>query len=133
MLIPRIYGVCLLLCPICGEQMSTTSITMHRADIWKMLEHIGVAEPLRITPARGPPLWGACNAQMGDGLVVASDGVELAQPIPDFEVDQRVSGSRGPQGFCQRCEESLRRSPTETGHTEKSRVSAPEQEPKSDQ
>ena len=74
--------------------MSIIAIIMHSADIRQILEHIGVeVEPLRITPACGPPLWDECSAQMGDGLDIASDGVELGQPEPDFEVDQRVSGS----------------------------------------
>ena len=35
--------------------------------IRKLLEHIGVVcEPLRISPARGPPFWEACDAQAGE-------------------------------------------------------------------
>jgi hypothetical protein len=49
------------------------------------------AEPPRITPARGPPLWDGCDAQMVDGVDVASDWDEATQQSPDFEADQRVS------------------------------------------
>lgn len=55
---------------------------------------IGVeAEPPGITPARGPPLslWDECDARIGDGVHVAPDWDEAAQPAPDEEVDQRVS------------------------------------------
>ncbi len=62
------------------------------ADIRQILEHIGVdAEPPRITPARGPPLWDGCDAPMGEGVEVEPNWDETAQPAPDFEVDQRVS------------------------------------------
>ncbi|MFO0105671.1 MAG: IS91 family transposase, partial [Burkholderiales bacterium] len=54
--------------------------------------HIGVdVEPPRITPARGPPLWDGCDAPMGEGVEVEPDWDEAAQPVPDFEVDQRIS------------------------------------------
>lgn len=62
------------------------------ADIRQILDHIGVeTEPLRITPARGPPLWDGRAAQMGDGVDVEPDWDEAAQVAPDDEVDQRVS------------------------------------------
>lgn len=38
------------------------------AGIRHILNHIGVDTDLpRITPARGPPLWDACDAQVGEG------------------------------------------------------------------
>lgn len=38
------------------------------------LDHIVVeAEPTRITPARGPPLWEECGVQAGDGVDVEQD------------------------------------------------------------
>ena len=49
------------------------------------------AEPPRITPARGPPLWDGYEAQIGEGVDVASDWDDVAQVAPDFEADQRVS------------------------------------------
>lgn len=92
-LIARIYEVFPLLCPICGGQMRIIAFITHSADIRHILEHIGVeAEPPRITPARGPPLWEGCDAQASEGVEPAPDGDEAAQPAPDFEVDQRVSG-----------------------------------------
>ena len=46
-----------LLCPMCGGQMRIIAFITFSADIYKMLEHIGVApEAPRITPARAPPL-----------------------------------------------------------------------------
>jgi hypothetical protein len=68
----------------------------YSADIRQILEHIGAetkppTEPPRITPARGPPLWEGCDAQMSDGVDLAPDWDEAAQPAPDFEADQRVS------------------------------------------
>jgi hypothetical protein len=94
-LIARIYEVFALLCPICGGQMRIIAFITHSADIRHILEHIGAeTEPPRITPARGPPLWDGCDAQMGDGVDgvdVEPDWDEAAQPAPHFEVDQRVS------------------------------------------
>ena len=60
--------------------------------ISRVLEHIGVdSEPPRITPARGPPLWEDCDAQIGDGVRVEPDWDLAAQPATDLEVDQRVN------------------------------------------
>jgi hypothetical protein len=78
-LIARIYEVFPLLCPICGGQMRIIAFITHGADIRQILEHIGVdAEPPRITPASGPPLWGGCDAPMGEGVDVAPDWDEAA-------------------------------------------------------
>ena len=91
-LMARIYEVFPLVCPICGGQMRIIAFITHSADIRHILEHIGVeTEPSRITPARGPPLWDGCDAQMGDGVEVVADWDEAAQVAPDDEVDQRVS------------------------------------------
>jgi hypothetical protein len=91
-LIARIYELFPLMCPLCGGQMRFIAFITYSADIRQILEHIRVeTEPPRITPARGPPLWDGCNAQMGDGVEVEPDWDEAAQPAPDFEVDQRVS------------------------------------------
>jgi hypothetical protein len=93
-LIARIYEVFPLLCPICGGQMRIIAFITHGADIRQILNHIGVdAEPPRITPASGPPLWDGCDAQMGDGVEVEPDWDEAAQVAPDFEVDLRISWS----------------------------------------
>ena len=91
-LMARIYEVFPLVCPICGGQMRIIAFITHSADIRQILEHIGVeTEPPRITPARGPPLWDGCEAQIGEGVDVASDWDDVAQVAPDFEADQRVS------------------------------------------
>ena len=91
-LMARIYEVFPLACPICGGQMRIIAFITHSADIRQILEHIGVeTEPPRITPARGPPLWDGCEAQIGEGVDVASDWDDVAQVAPDFEADQRVS------------------------------------------
>jgi hypothetical protein len=72
--------------------MRIIAFITYSADIRQILEHIGVdAEPPRITPARGPPLWDGCDAPMGEGVEVEPNWDETAQPAPDFEVDQRVS------------------------------------------
>lgn len=94
-LMARIYEVFPLLCPICGGQMRVIAFITYSADIRQILEHIGAeAEPPRITPARGPPLWDGCDAQagqVGDGVDVEPDWEEAAQVAPEDEVDQRVS------------------------------------------
>jgi hypothetical protein len=91
-LIARIYEVFPLLCPICGGQMRIIAFITHSADIRHILDHIGVdAEPPRIKPARGPPLWDDGDAQAGEAVEPAPDWDEAAQVAPDFEVDQRVS------------------------------------------
>jgi hypothetical protein len=75
--------------------MRIIAFLTHSADIGHILDHIGVeTEPPRITPARGPPLWDACDAQVSDGVEgadVEPNWDEAAQPAPDFEADQRVS------------------------------------------
>ena len=49
-----------------------------------ILTHRGEpVDPPRIAPARGPPLWEATARQSDDAL--------LAQPIPEFEFDQRIA------------------------------------------
>ena len=68
-LIARIYEVFPLLCPMCGGQMRLIAFITEGAQIRRVLEHIGVAsEPPRIAPARGPPLWQDCDAQVGEGV-----------------------------------------------------------------
>jgi hypothetical protein len=67
-LIARIYEVLPLLCPMCGGQMRMSAFITHSADIRQMRDHIGVqSEPPNIAPARGPPMWEACDAQVGEG------------------------------------------------------------------
>jgi len=62
------------------------------ADIRQILDHIGAdSEAPHIAPARGPPLWDKCDAQVGEGSQIGQDGDLAAQPAPDYEVDQRVN------------------------------------------
>lgn len=63
--------------------------------IRKILDHIGVdSEPPHIFPARGPPLWEDCGAQMGEGLQIEPNRDLAAQAAPDYEVDQRIPWKR---------------------------------------
>ena len=66
------------------------------SQIRKILDHIGLdSKPPPISPARGPPLWDDCDAQMDDGAQIepdwATDWDGAAQPAPDYCVDQRVN------------------------------------------
>jgi hypothetical protein len=98
-LMARIYEVFPLVCPICGGQMRIIAFITHSADIRHILEHIVVeTEPPRITPARGPPLWDGCEAQIGEGVDVASDWDDVAQVAPDFKADKGL----GQQCICHR-------------------------------
>ena len=91
-LIARIYEVFPLLCPMCGGQMRLIAFITEGAQIRKILDHIGVdSQPPHISPARGPPLWGDCDAQMGEGVEVEPDWDLAAQAAPDYKVDQRVN------------------------------------------
>ena len=91
-LIARIYEVIPLLCPLCGGQMRLIAFITHSADIRQILEHIGAdSEPPQIAPARGPPLWDDCDAQVGENAGGEPDWDMAAQPVPDYEVDQRVN------------------------------------------
>ena len=87
-LIARIYEVF----PLCGGQMRIIAFITHSADIRHILEHIGVeSQPPHIAPARGPPLWDVCDAQVGEGSQIEPDWDLAGQPVPDYEVDQRVN------------------------------------------
>ena len=92
-LIARIYEVFPLLCPLCGGQMRLITFITEGAQIREILDHIGVdSEPPHIAPARGPPLWGDCDAQTDDGAQIEPADWDLAaQPATDYEIDQRVS------------------------------------------
>ena len=91
-LIARIYEVFPLLCPMCGGQMRLIAFITEGTQIRKILDHIGVdSEPPHISPARGPPLWDDCDAQVDDGVQSDPDWDLAEQPAPDYEVDQRIS------------------------------------------
>ena len=59
----------------------------------KILDRIGVdSEPPHTAPARGPPLWDDCDAQMDDEAQIEPADWDLAaQPAPDYKVDQRIN------------------------------------------
>lgn len=92
-LLARIYEVFPLICPICAGQMRIIAFITDGAEVRKILEHIGVQSSApRITPARGPPLWDACDAPLIEpGADALPDWDMAAQPAPDYELDQRVS------------------------------------------
>ena len=92
-LIARIYEVFPLLCPMCGGQMRLIAFITEGTQIRRILDHIGVdSEPPHISPARGPPLWDDCDAQMDDGAQIEPADWDLAaQLAPDYEVDQRIN------------------------------------------
>jgi hypothetical protein len=72
--------------------MRLIAFITHSADIRQILDHIGVdSQPPHTTPARGPPLWDECDAQMSDGVEVEPDWDMAAQPAPDYEVAQRIN------------------------------------------
>ena len=84
------------MCPIFGGQMRLIAFITEGTQIRKILDHIGVdSEPPHIAPARGPPLWEDCDAQVDDGVQSDPDWATHwdgeAQPAPDYEVDQRVN------------------------------------------
>jgi hypothetical protein len=64
----------------------------HSAAIRQILDHIGVeSEAPYVASARGPPLWEDCDAQAGEGSQIGPDLDLVAQPAPDYEVDQRIN------------------------------------------
>ena len=66
--------------------------TTEGAQIRKILDHIGVdSQSPRISPARGSSLWGDCDGPVGGGVEIEPDLGLAAQPVPDYEVDQRVN------------------------------------------
>ena len=93
MLIARIYEVFPLVCPLCGGSMRILAFITEGVQIRRILEHIGVdTQAPRIAPARGPPLWDACDAQgadgTGQGAPIDPGWGESAQTAPEDEFDQ---------------------------------------------
>jgi len=81
-----------LWCPMCGGQMRLIAFITEGMQTGKILDHIGVeSEPPHISPARGPPLWDDCDAQIGEGVAVEPNWNLAAQPAPDYEVDRQVN------------------------------------------
>jgi len=92
LLIARIYEVFPLICPKCGGTMKIIAFIDEGDVIREILTHLGEpVDPPRIAPARGPPLWEAAG-QGGEEMWSHSvPGDPLAQPMPEYEFDQRVS------------------------------------------
>ena len=83
-LISRIYEVFPLACPNCGNAMSLIAFVTEPASVARILEHLELPPtPPPLAPARGPPLDDAEQARASDPTA--------AEPVPDFEFDQRVS------------------------------------------
>lgn len=83
LLLARIYEVSPLTCPKCGGTMRIIAFIDDGEAIRKILQHLGEpTTPPPLAPARGPPLWEGA----GQG-----DADPLAQPIPEFEFDQRIA------------------------------------------
>jgi DNA-directed RNA polymerase subunit RPC12/RpoP len=91
-LIARIYEVFPLLCLHCGGQMRLISFINDGAEIRKILDHIGVeSSPPKISKARGPPLWDACDdAELAQCFDDGADH-DIGQQGPDDDVDQSVN------------------------------------------
>ena len=84
-LIARIYEVDPLKCPHCGTQMAIIAFVTEPAQVSRVLAHIG--EPVRappLAPARVAADW-ADDARMREEIDPG------AQPMPEYDFDQRVS------------------------------------------
>jgi hypothetical protein len=91
-LIARIYAVFPLLCLHCGGQMRLISFINDGAEIRNILDHIGVeSSPPKISQARGPPLWDACDAPEPAEYYDADPDVDVGQYGSDEDVDQSVN------------------------------------------
>ena len=88
-MVARIYEAFPLACPICHAQMRIIAFIDDASTVRKILDHIGEsAQPPRIAPARGPPLWEAARATEQAGNDPQWD--MSAQPAPEFEFDQCI-------------------------------------------
>jgi hypothetical protein len=58
------------------------------------------AIPPRISPARGPPEWYEDSGEVAIGVEDETRDDSLAQPEPEYELDQRLSWQR-PEVGCQ--------------------------------
>ena len=87
-LIARIYAILPLICPVCGNAMRLIAAVTEREPVQRILQHIGEpALPPPVSPARSPP-----EAQAFDWDQTAGHDAEAADPPPEFEFDQTVSG-----------------------------------------
>ncbi len=86
LLLVRIYEVLPLLCPQCGGKMRIIAFITEAAVIREILNHLGEPTLLpRLLQVRGPPLWEMPGSEPGEIY-------PQAQPVPDYEFDQRVAG-----------------------------------------
>jgi hypothetical protein len=93
MLLARIYEAFPLTCPQCGAEMQIIAFITEAVDVRAILEHIGEpATPPRIASARGPPKWYEDSAQDSVDAEDCLPGDPLAQPEPECEYDQRLTG-----------------------------------------
>lgn|GEM_PF-6271855 len=83
---PHLRGVYADLSKLRWPDANSKAFITFSADIQKILEHIGVeSEAVRITPARGPPLWDDCGAQeLGEGVEALPDWDMANQSPPDY-------------------------------------------------
>ena len=90
MLLARIYETLPLVCPNCHAPMRIIAFITDAGTVRKILDHIGEsARPPTIAPARGPPLWEAAMTQ--EQVSHDPEWDMSAQPVPEFEFDQRIA------------------------------------------
>jgi hypothetical protein len=88
MLLARLYESTPLLCPNCKADRRIVAFITDGDSVRPILEPIGEsADPPRISPARGPPLW---EADLEVESLPLYD--PTAQPGPDFPFDQTQGG-----------------------------------------
>lgn len=84
-LLARLFATFPLRCPQCGAELSLIAFVTAAESVQRILTHLGEpAEPPRVAPARGPPLW-------DDPLAPLPDWDAMAQPASECEFDQRIS------------------------------------------
>jgi hypothetical protein len=91
-LIARIYEVFPLLCMHCGGQMRLIAFINDSAEIRTILDHVKVESILpKISKARGPPLWDACDEAEPKEYFDAAPDWDVGQHGPDEDVHQSVN------------------------------------------
>lgn len=79
---PVLFLTLPLVCPRCGADMRIIVFITETAPVRQILTHI--AEPPRISPARGSPAWN------GPPVDPVPNWEALAQPSPEYVLDQEV-------------------------------------------
>ena len=88
----RLYEAFPLTGPVGGAERRIIAFMTEAVDVRAILEHIGEpATPPRIASARGPPEW---YDDSGEAFFAEDENIgdPLAQPEPEYEFDQRVTG-----------------------------------------